>query len=316
MNNQELISVCVITYNSECTVKETLDSIYNQTYGTKNIELIISDDASKDNTVLVINEWLKEKTAFFSTVHFYNNPENLGVPGNCNTAWKAATAEWIKTIAGDDILLPNCLAENYGFSKTAKPDVGVIFSYMQPFSLSEQGMKVFKKTLPTKIQSDILKESAHKQNTYLRVCDLAVAPTSFIRKKALEEIGYADKRFRLIEDLPLWYKFTKNGWRLSFLDQKTVLYRVSNSIMYSDKRLVNVNLIHDLLKIDYELCKDDVVYGGRILHVRKLLWLRSSLLIAFLFNNKANTVSNFFIMLSKFLKPYGPSHFFLKLRGK
>ena len=55
MNNKfPLVSVVIITYNSEKTIIETLESIKNQTY--KNIELIISDDFSKDNTVEICKQ--------------------------------------------------------------------------------------------------------------------------------------------------------------------------------------------------------------------------------------------------------------------
>ena len=57
--SKDLISVCVITYNSSGTVIETLDSILTQTYGAENIQLIISDDSSLDTTTLVVESWLK-----------------------------------------------------------------------------------------------------------------------------------------------------------------------------------------------------------------------------------------------------------------
>ena len=61
MINNPLVSVVVITYNSASTIIETLDSIREQSY--KNIELIISDDCSKDNTVDITH------THNFSTKH-------------------------------------------------------------------------------------------------------------------------------------------------------------------------------------------------------------------------------------------------------
>ena len=63
MHTNELISVVVVTYNSEKTVIETLDSIASQTY--KNIELIVSDDYSKDDTVKRMKLWIEDHKDFF-----------------------------------------------------------------------------------------------------------------------------------------------------------------------------------------------------------------------------------------------------------
>lgn len=51
-----LVSVIVITYNSAKYVLETLESIRVQSY--QNIELIISDDCSKDNTIDICRNWI------------------------------------------------------------------------------------------------------------------------------------------------------------------------------------------------------------------------------------------------------------------
>ena len=70
MNNQPLVSVPVITYNSAKFVLETLESIKAQTY--QNIELVISDDCSTDNTVQICRDWvdlINQNTTF--------SPKNL-----------------------------------------------------------------------------------------------------------------------------------------------------------------------------------------------------------------------------------------------
>lgn len=59
MMKNPLVSVIVITYNSSKYVLETLNSVAAQTYD--NIELIISDDCSVDNTVEICRNWLKMK---------------------------------------------------------------------------------------------------------------------------------------------------------------------------------------------------------------------------------------------------------------
>jgi len=97
-----LVSIVVITYNSSKYVLETLESCKNQTY--KNIELIISDDASKDNTVKLCQNWIeKNKKRFFRT-ELITTIKNTGIPSNCNRGVRASKGEWVKLIAGDDVL--------------------------------------------------------------------------------------------------------------------------------------------------------------------------------------------------------------------
>ncbi|MBR5577209.1 MAG: glycosyltransferase [Bacteroidaceae bacterium] len=53
------VSIVVITYNSSKYVLETLESVKAQDY--PNIELIVSDDRSTDNTFELVNQWIEEK---------------------------------------------------------------------------------------------------------------------------------------------------------------------------------------------------------------------------------------------------------------
>ena len=72
-----LVSVPVITYNSSKTVLETLDSIYNQTY--QNLELIVSDDCSTDNTVGICREWIEAHKKRFVRTELLTVEKNTGV---------------------------------------------------------------------------------------------------------------------------------------------------------------------------------------------------------------------------------------------
>ncbi len=77
MNLLPLISVPVVTYNSSKTVLETLDSIYNQTY--ENLELIVSDDCSTDNTVDICQEWINAHKERFVRTELLVDEKNTGV---------------------------------------------------------------------------------------------------------------------------------------------------------------------------------------------------------------------------------------------
>ena len=108
-----LVSVIVITYNSAEFVLQTLESINNQKY--KNLELIISDDSSTDNTIEICENWVSLNSKFFTNCEIVNFMINTGIPANCSRGVAAANGKWIKLIAGDDLLMPNCISDNINF---------------------------------------------------------------------------------------------------------------------------------------------------------------------------------------------------------
>lgn len=102
-----LVSITVITYNSASTVVETLNSVYCQTY--RNLELIVSDDSSSDDTVNVCKKWIKKHENRFERVCIIESKMNTGISANINRADAACTGECVKGIAGDDKLVPGCV---------------------------------------------------------------------------------------------------------------------------------------------------------------------------------------------------------------
>lgn len=92
-----LVSIAMCTYNGERFLKEQLESILNQTY--KNIELIITDDCSKDTTVEIIKEYQKSD----SRIKLYQNENNLGFVKNFEKAISLCKGEYITLSDQDDI---------------------------------------------------------------------------------------------------------------------------------------------------------------------------------------------------------------------
>lgn len=93
---EPLVSVCIPAYNNAGYIKETIDSILNQTY--QNIELIVVDDNSKDNTYEVVSS-IPDKR-----VKAYRNEKNLGMSGNWNRCLKLVSGEFVKLICADDLI--------------------------------------------------------------------------------------------------------------------------------------------------------------------------------------------------------------------
>jgi glycosyltransferase involved in cell wall biosynthesis len=100
-----LVSVCIPTRNGAPFIEEALNSIIAQEY--KNIEVIVSDDESTDNTLEVIKEF-KIKVDF--PVFIYSHKPS-GIGANWNNCLKKANGELIKFLFQDDVLFAPCIKE-------------------------------------------------------------------------------------------------------------------------------------------------------------------------------------------------------------
>jgi glycosyltransferase involved in cell wall biosynthesis len=308
---KERVSVAVITYNSAETVLETLDSIATQTYGTENIELIISDDASTDTTVSTIDIWLAEHQKKFASVLFIKNAVNGGISKNYNIALKAATCDWIKPIAGDDILLKTCLDLNFNFVKNT-PDAQIVLSSANLFfnSKDKEGFKKAPPDGPFLIEPYAL--STKKQFEWLiHKGNFCLAPTLFVKTAALKRIGYADERFPQIEDYPMYIKWTKLGIRLNFFDTITVNYRIRKEKKETNflnvVRYQNMHLIYKILVTPER---------GNLFKYQINL---SYSLIHFIFSiyKKKQTLSKFFFLrIASMIHPISRSIFIYKKRSE
>ena len=221
---EPLVSIAVITYNSSRTVIETLDSIKAQTY--PNIELIISDDCSKDDTVAKCQKWVKQNKDQFVRTEIVAVDANSGVSANFNRGEAACRGEWIKPIAGDDVLMPDCIHDNMQFVQE-NPKAKYVFSRIEPFGNDAvaalyEGNAIFDYTL-------FEKSTEEQLNAFVLDDKHIPAPTLFFnRLYAIEKGIVNDERMPLIEDEPKWINVLKSGTRLYFFDKVTVKYRVGD----------------------------------------------------------------------------------------
>lgn len=91
-----LVSICIPTYNGERYLKKSIDSVINQSY--RNLEIIITDDISLDDTEKIVHSFDDER------IRFFVNSERKGLAGNWNEAVLKASGEYIKILCQDDIL--------------------------------------------------------------------------------------------------------------------------------------------------------------------------------------------------------------------
>lgn len=97
VNQQPLVSVVMCTYNGEKFLRPQIGSVLSQTYS--NIELVIVDDASSDNTVQILEEYKRKD----SRVKYFVNEKNLGYNKNFEKAFSLAPGDYIAPCDQDDI---------------------------------------------------------------------------------------------------------------------------------------------------------------------------------------------------------------------
>lgn len=105
------ISIVVAVYNAEKTLKKCVDSLLNQTYN--NIEIILVNDCSKDNSLDICNEYSKAN----DNVKVISNERNSGVSATRNNGIDNSTGEYICFVDSDDYVEPNYLEVLYSIYK-------------------------------------------------------------------------------------------------------------------------------------------------------------------------------------------------------
>ena len=102
--NMPEVSVLMTAYNREKFILESIESVTQSTF--KNLELIIVDDGSKDNTIELVRHAMQKD----SRIRFYQNENNLGDYPNRNQAASYAKGKYILYVDSDDQIQPDAIA--------------------------------------------------------------------------------------------------------------------------------------------------------------------------------------------------------------
>lgn len=247
----ECISVVVVTYNSEETVIETLESIKNQTY--REIELIVTDDASTDNTVYVVEEWFEKNHTRFKRCFCRCASINKGVSNNANEGVACCTCTMYKLIAGDDVLLPEALSTYYEYY-LKYPDY-ICVSRMR-LLFGEECTEDFKNEQREAIEygySRFISSYYDNKKLYRQVlrenCIPALA-VGLIKKETYLKLGKYDEYFPMMEDYPFYMRAIKKKIAFYFIDKEVVGYRIHQKAISRTNNMMIVSK-YDRSKVDF-----------------------------------------------------------------
>ena len=208
-----LVSVVVVSYNQAQYIVQNLDAIKSQTYS--NWELIVADDASPDDSVPVFKKWLQENNISAKEIF---HPKNTGLATVLNEAVELCSGEYVKFIAADDYLHPECLEKSVRCLEEKGKEYGMVFT--NTFCVDENSL-FLRDIADYNRLGNIPPEEFRKE---LIKGNRIAALTVLMRTSVVKETGKYDARF-VIEDYFRWLKINEK-YLIAYVPEKLTYYRL------------------------------------------------------------------------------------------
>ena len=206
MKEQSLVSIITVCYNSEKTIKDTIESVLKQTY--TNIEYIIIDGNSNDHTLNIVKsfeEKFKEKGMLFKWI---SEPDK-GIYDAMNKGLKLASGELIGILNSDDWYAAHTASEIVKISSVED------FCVVSGMKTKVDGDKTPRKTFQNKKN---IKKSIHKTMPLNH-------PATFVHKNVYKIIGNFNTDYKLSADYDLIYRAYNAEAKFIFTDKVLVYMR-------------------------------------------------------------------------------------------
>ena len=241
-----LVTIGVPYYNAEKYILYTLESIKNQSY--QNIELILINDCTPDNTQQLVDKWIQNNKIRFVSVKQLINKKNLGLAHSCKLLQDAASGIYFSKLDSDDTILPNKITEQVAYLNDHE-DVAMVYSntliidsagklFDRDYFDEQNFVTVVNKVGPS---GDVFKKLLQE--------DFIPNPSVLIRKAILIQVGGYDETL-FAEDWDLWLRIAKN-YKIDYMQGNFCQYRVhAESIMRRSESLVKVykSIVKALIK--------------------------------------------------------------------
>ena len=294
-----VVTVGVASYNNSRFIRETLDSIKCQTYPC--VELIIVDDCSKDNSVAIIQQWIKDNPSVNARLLMHS--ANKGICGACNTILNSATGEYMSIVGSDDVYMPRKVEIQVSLFRELSSDYAIIHSDI--YVIDSEG-NVEANTQMNSSEPSFVAAEGNVFDALLERNQIS-APSVMLRTAAVREVGGYDEGLNF-EDWDMWLRLS-HKYKAKFSDYISVKYRVLATSAWNTRgSIFYISSIKILLKHFGVSPKSDIIIATQVAAYAQLLysmgnkdvvkWFRASL-------TKAPKIKTaLLLVMSKFGLPY------------
>jgi len=207
-----LVSVVLPVYNGGAYLAESIQSILTQTY--TNIELIIIDDGSTDNSSEIVRTFLDPRIRFTSQ-------SNQGLPATLNRAIRLSKGKYIARQDADDVSFPMRIQRQVDFFEQ-NPEYGVVGTWSKILGGVKDGGRGHRHPIDNeRLKFNLLFDSYFVHSSVM------------LRKSVIDKVGfYATDKTRQPEDFELWSRIVRDGqFKVANIPEVLVIYReVAGSI--------------------------------------------------------------------------------------
>ena len=215
-NSTPLVTVEMLTYNKFQYLEDAINSVFMQDY--PNIELIISDDGSKNFDVHYIETILSKKSDNIKNVKIIRHEQNVGTVKNLNGCIKSSSGQFFIGLSSDDMFKDNKVISDV-VDYFLKTGALVVTSKRALFRNDINDYEV----LPT--DDDIKYLFNGRLYQRLVVGNFISGACTFYSKKLFDKFGLFDEDYRLLEDYPQYLRLAREGVPINFYDRITIYYR-------------------------------------------------------------------------------------------
>lgn len=212
------VSIITITFNSEKTIRDTIESVLSQDYSE--LEYIIIDGASTDHTIDIVKEYTDRIYKFVSE-------KDNGISDAFNKGLALATGDVVGIINSDDMLLPGAIKH---MVEIIEPETEILYGngkrlfmdgHMEPYLAGDYRKLTSRMTL--------------------------VHPATFVRKSSYEKYGFFDLQYKGCMDRELLLRMYKHGANFQQDQFYYAIYRMGgfsdsqyNSIITKEREAISV----------------------------------------------------------------------------
>ena len=208
------VSVITAAYNHVQFVRQSVESVLNQTY--RDFEHIVVDDGSSDGTSDVLK-------SFGDRIN-YIRQENKGVASARNHGIRKSSGDYIAILDSDDAWMPHKLERQMPIFEE-RPETAVVYS--QACIIDAAGKM--------RNSDDLLGEPLNPETAFADLLRHDPIPvlTAVVKRKCIDELGGFTESLTAISDWDLWVRISAR-WPIAFIREPLALYRIHGRNSYID----------------------------------------------------------------------------------